>query len=397
MQQVEAEHRPSRPCRRPAPGGRRSAAALLRSKTPMLSSPRKPPWKTLRPSLSLRLTHQVKFSSSLWKTALQEGAVARARLPLLDLVDPPGGPGVDRRVDVAEGPLVGRQLAVGVHVPLAQQQDELPLGEVGVDQGERDAVEGQVPGGEPGVLPLVRHRDDVGVVEVAPVRVAAVPALRRRRRPGRVAVQPALDVVVVELLGPDQPGERLPLDQPLVLGQPGRPAARRRRPPRRSAAAKIASASANGVGVPDVAPGAAATVSVAPGAIAQPVVAPPPSCRRPAGLTASGRPVRRPPSLIPSLTYGVRFRAAPQPLDVRLVLGEEQLRRPGAGQPELARAGACVAPGPHAAARHARRSPRRSRDAAGRARRLTPGPGVAEPEGRQQVRAAPGPGRGWWP
>ena len=39
-----------------------------RSKTPMLSRPRKPPWKTLLPSASLRFTHQVKFSSSFWKT-----------------------------------------------------------------------------------------------------------------------------------------------------------------------------------------------------------------------------------------------------------------------------------------------------------------------------------------
>ena len=39
-----------------------------RSKIPILSSPRKPPWKTLRPSASLRFTHQVKFSISLWKT-----------------------------------------------------------------------------------------------------------------------------------------------------------------------------------------------------------------------------------------------------------------------------------------------------------------------------------------
>ncbi len=40
----------------------------LRSKTPMLSSPRNPPWKTFLPSASLRLIHHVKFRSSLWKT-----------------------------------------------------------------------------------------------------------------------------------------------------------------------------------------------------------------------------------------------------------------------------------------------------------------------------------------
>ena len=34
-------------------------------------------------------------------------------------------------------------------------------------------VEGQVPGRVPGILPLVRHRDHVGVVEVLPLPVAA--------------------------------------------------------------------------------------------------------------------------------------------------------------------------------------------------------------------------------
>ena len=43
---------------------------------PMLSSPRKPPWKRLRPSGSLRFTHQVKFVSSRSKTR-----VSHARSP----------------------------------------------------------------------------------------------------------------------------------------------------------------------------------------------------------------------------------------------------------------------------------------------------------------------------
>ena len=39
--------------------------AAERSKMAMLSSPRKPPWKMLRPCSSLRFTHQVKFIDSL--------------------------------------------------------------------------------------------------------------------------------------------------------------------------------------------------------------------------------------------------------------------------------------------------------------------------------------------
>ena len=44
----------------------------LRSKTPMLSSPRKPPSNTFLPNRSLRLTHQVKFRSSFDKGRLEK-------------------------------------------------------------------------------------------------------------------------------------------------------------------------------------------------------------------------------------------------------------------------------------------------------------------------------------
>ncbi len=133
-----------------------------------------------------------------------------------DLVHAQRGPGVDRRVDVGEVPLVGGELAVGVHVPLAAEQDELGLGELRVDVGQGDAVEGQVPGGVPRVLPLVRHRDDVAVVEVRPLVVATGAALGRGRGVGRVALQPAAHVEVEELLGPQHPGERLAQDERLV-------------------------------------------------------------------------------------------------------------------------------------------------------------------------------------
>ena len=48
-----------------------------RSKTPMLSIPRKPPSKRSEPSASLRLTHQLKFRSSLVRTRLRK-SVSRA-------------------------------------------------------------------------------------------------------------------------------------------------------------------------------------------------------------------------------------------------------------------------------------------------------------------------------
>ena len=66
----------------------------------------------------------------LVEDALQEPAIAHPPAPLLDLVNAPRRPCVYRRVQVPERPLIRRQLPVGMHVPLAQQQDELILGEI---------------------------------------------------------------------------------------------------------------------------------------------------------------------------------------------------------------------------------------------------------------------------
>ena len=152
----------------------------------------------------------------LVERALEEEAIAVALGPR-HLVHPPAGPGMHRRVHVAEGELVRRNLAIGMHVPLAEQQEQLLLGEVGIDAGEGDHVEGQVPGGEPGVLPLVRHRDDVPDEHVRPAGVAALGAAGRRHRVRRIPGRPLLDDVVVELLAPEQSGVPLPEHPPLVL------------------------------------------------------------------------------------------------------------------------------------------------------------------------------------
>jgi len=106
--------------------------------------------------------------------------------------------------------------------PLPAHDEQLVLRERRVDVGQGDGVERQVPGGEPRVLPRVRHREDVPGVHVGPGRVPARPSLRRGWRLRRVTVQPALDVVAVELLAPDHPRERLTGDEPLVLARGGR-------------------------------------------------------------------------------------------------------------------------------------------------------------------------------
>jgi len=115
---------------------------------------------------------------------------------------------VDRRVDVAEVPLVGGDLPVWVQVLLAQHQLQLLLGKVRIDDVEGDDVKGQIPGRVPRVLPLVGHRDDVRVHHVGPLGVSD---RRAAHAVGvdAVLVEPASDVVVEELLAPEHAGERL--------------------------------------------------------------------------------------------------------------------------------------------------------------------------------------------
>ncbi len=148
----------------------------------------------------------------LVEDTLQKCAIALSLALLVDLVNAPRGPGMHRRIHVAERPLIGGNLSVGMHVPLAQHQRELLFGELGIDQRERDAVERQVPGRIPRVLPLVRHGDHVRVVEVSPLVIAAFRALRGRGRIARIALQPVLDHVVIELLGPQHAGKALAHD-----------------------------------------------------------------------------------------------------------------------------------------------------------------------------------------
>ena len=160
------------------------------------------------------------IEQQLVEDTLQIAEVPPAPLGPLGTEDLQGTHRVHRRVHVPEGPLVGGYLAVGVQVALAQHQLHLVLGEVDVDQGQGRAVIGQVPGGEPGILPLVGHADDVVGAQVAPVPVTPLEAAGRGR--AAIALEPALDVVVEELLGPDHARAALAQDGQVLgagLGQ----------------------------------------------------------------------------------------------------------------------------------------------------------------------------------
>src|SRR6516225_9018576 len=78
-------------------------------------------------------------------------------------------------------------------------------------------MKGEVPGCEPGIFPLVRHRDDVGGNKVSPIAVAPVLPVLRRRGLSRIAIEPMLHIEVIKLLVPQHSGESLTLYPPHVL------------------------------------------------------------------------------------------------------------------------------------------------------------------------------------
>ncbi len=124
-----------------------------------------------------------------------------------------GRPRVDRRIDSAKVPFVGGQFPTRMHVPFAENEEELMLRRGRVDMRQGDAVKREVPCGEPRVLPLVGHDEDVVTVQMPPILVASAQAVGRRRRLSRVAVEPPLEIKVIKLLAPNQSGERLTHDR----------------------------------------------------------------------------------------------------------------------------------------------------------------------------------------
>ena len=107
-----------------------------------------------------------------------------------------------------------------MHVPLAHQQQQLVLGEVRVDHRERDARGTPCPTRRTTGTPTCpastgcRSRAKCGQSWLRPLL-----ARLGRRRAGRIAVEPAMHRVVIVLLRPQHPGERLALHVAHVLRQ----------------------------------------------------------------------------------------------------------------------------------------------------------------------------------
>ena len=140
-------------------------------------------------------------------------AIAFPGLFFFDFVYAPRRPCEHRRIDIAEIPFISGHLSVGMLVPLAQNDIELGLGEERIDQRQRNAMEREIPRGVPRIFPFVRHRHDALVVKMPPLCVAAILSLRRRRGLTRIAVQPILNHVVIELLRPKHSGQRLAMNK----------------------------------------------------------------------------------------------------------------------------------------------------------------------------------------
>ena len=142
------------------------------------------------PSASLRFTHQVKLISSFWNTRARNSAVAlaaRGRSSCRRATPPRRAPAGSRRRTRTRRRAAGRS---GACTTRAGTAASCSLANCGIDPRERDHVEREVPRRVPRVLPLVGHRDDVAVVEVRPVGVAAVRRAAGRRRLRGIALEP---------------------------------------------------------------------------------------------------------------------------------------------------------------------------------------------------------------
>src|SRR5271170_599552 len=124
-------------------------------------------------------------------------------------------PSVNWRIDVAEGEFIRGHLPVGVHVPLAQQEEKLILRKLRINSRHGNHVERRVPRSEPGVLPLIGHRKDVSAEEVTPGFRLFHP-LRWWCDLCGITAHPSLSDEVIKLLAPKQAGKGLSGDVALL-------------------------------------------------------------------------------------------------------------------------------------------------------------------------------------
>ena len=68
---------------------------------------------------------------------------------------------------------------------------------------KRGGMESQIPGGKPGILPFVRHGNNIPAGQVLPVFITLEVADRRRFI--GLPIEPFINIEIIKLLGPEQP------------------------------------------------------------------------------------------------------------------------------------------------------------------------------------------------
>ena len=177
--------------------------AELRSKAAILSSP-SPPFVQVLAITVFAIHPPAEVRTELAVDPLEEFEIALAAQRLFDPIEKDRGPAMHRLIDVAEMPLVGRDLSDRMPEQPEEQQVELLLGEIDIDGGERDCVKGQVPGSEPRIFRFVRHRDDIVADQVEPL---AVPHLAGwSHRVDAMFVEPFVNIEAEVLFAPQPAG-----------------------------------------------------------------------------------------------------------------------------------------------------------------------------------------------
>src|ERR1700730_10344081 len=80
-------------------------------------------------------------------------------------------------------------------------------------------MKSEVPGREPGIFPLVRHRKDFGRVEMLPIMIPSILSPSRRRRISGITFDPIPDIETVALFAPDHSGKGLAFNSAQVLSR----------------------------------------------------------------------------------------------------------------------------------------------------------------------------------
>lgn len=133
-----------------ATAGRKWLGAIER---PNIIQAQKAALEDIVPALVLTINPPSEIQQQFLEDTLEEGKILAAVQFALDLEDPKGGPGVYRRIDIAEIPFVRRDLAVGFHVPFPRKQIKLLLREGRVDDCQGYTVERGIPSSKERIFP----------------------------------------------------------------------------------------------------------------------------------------------------------------------------------------------------------------------------------------------------